>query len=158
MPSEGELRSKDTDDADADYAPAPKRIRTNSGKAVPRSQGKAKGKVKGKAKAPPVDLSEDEVSGDATHPRTGKKNDKKKKFFCQVEGCPERGKPFTYSGMGRHRNSHQPDYRNNVCPGGCGTCFVGRRDVIRKHLRGSCPGDRKAGLARLAAERRGGGR
>ncbi|KAJ7330339.1 hypothetical protein DFH08DRAFT_815257 [Mycena albidolilacea] len=157
MPSEGELRSKDTEDADADYAPAPKRIRTNSGKAVPRSKGKAKRKAKGKAKAPPVDLSADDASGDAPHPRTGKKNDKKK-FFCQVEGCPEKGKPFTYSGMGRHKKSHQPDYRNNVCPGGCGKKFVGRRDVIRRHLRERCPGDWNAGLARLAAEKRGGGR
>ncbi|KAJ7745267.1 hypothetical protein B0H14DRAFT_3606553 [Mycena olivaceomarginata] len=150
VPSEGELRSKDTEDADADYAPAPKRLRTNSGKAVPARKAKRRARRRAKPR-PPLYLSEDDVSGDATRPRTGKKNDKKKKFFCQVEGCPERGKPFTYSGMGRHRNSHQPDYRNNVCPGGCGIFLLaaGRDQEAPK---GSCPGDRKAGLARLAAE------
>ncbi|KAJ7835827.1 hypothetical protein B0H14DRAFT_2795280 [Mycena olivaceomarginata] len=145
---EDDATYSDSGDEDSDYghsarraAPATKRRRTNSSKAVQvplqqraaegKGKGKATGKAKGKAPAKPKRSQKPKilVSTNAAMPKY-EANPDDGMFSCPLitEGCTYLGLFETRSGARRHYMKHVPRARYD-CLAGCGKSFE-RKDKL----------------------------
>ncbi|KAJ7607798.1 hypothetical protein DFH06DRAFT_1249632 [Mycena polygramma] len=108
----------DPDDED-EYAPAVKRARTNSGKAVGK-QGKGK-------------ASEQKRRAVESDPPACKWEKRAGRYACLWPGCEHSVK--TASGIGRHWKGHL-EIKKQPCPAGCGEEFIWENFVVKRHLQG----------------------